>query len=124
MNYELGKNNFERLKLVFSTSLTIYIVIGLVVFVLGETVGLWFVNAKLVIPEGRVFAANVVYQVSIISALISIIQLPYTSSIIAHERMEIYGYIGLGEPLLRLVLVLLLPLPCSTFRVPSTRVIE
>lgn len=106
---EIGKGNTEGLKAIFSATLTIYFFIGIIVFVLSETIGLWFVNTQLVIPEERLYAANFVYQASIISMLLSIIQLPYSSAIISHERMDIYGYIGIGEPILRLLLVIVLP---------------
>jgi O-antigen/teichoic acid export membrane protein len=111
LTFEMGKGSGEeRLTAVFSTSLSIFLIIGGVIFVLGETLGFWFVNHFLNIPVGREFAANVVFQVSILAMLISVIQLPYSAAILSHERMEIYGYIGLGEPLLRLILILLLPL--------------
>lgn len=111
LTYEMGKGSgIERLTAVFTTSLSTFLMIGGAIFVLGETIGLWFVNKYLVIPEGRLFAANVVYQVSILSMFVSVIQLPYSAAIMSHERMDIYGYMGIGEPLLRLLLILLLPI--------------
>lgn len=111
LTFEMGKGSgVERLTAVFTTSLSIFVIIGGVIFVLGETVGLWFVNTYLKIPEGREFAANVIYQVSILAMFVSVIQLPYSAAIMSHERMDIYGYVGVGEPLLRLVLILLLPI--------------
>lgn len=110
LTFEMGKGSgIETLKSVFSTSLSIFFIIAGIIFLLGETVGLWFLNNYLVIPAGRVFAANVVYQVSIISMLVSVIQLPYAAAIMSHERMDIYGYAGMVEPLLRLGLILILP---------------
>lgn len=111
LTYEMGKGSgIEKLAKVFQTSLSIFVIIGGVIFVLGETIGLWFVNAKLVIPEGRETAANLVYQVSIVSMLVSTVQVPYVAAITSHERMDIYGYIGIAEPLIRLVFVFLLPI--------------
>lgn len=111
LTYEMGKGSgVERLTAVFTTSLSTFMMIGGAIFVLGETVGLWFVNTYLNIPEGREFAANIVFQVSIIAMFVSVIQLPYSAAIMSHERMDIYGYVGIGEPLLRLGLILLLPI--------------
>lgn len=111
LTFEMGSGSgIDKLKAVFTTSLTTFLIIGGTVFILGETIGLWFVNTYLDIPTGREYAANVVYQVSIIAMLVSTIQVPYTAAIMSHERMDIYGYVGIGEPILRLVMVLLLPL--------------
>ena len=111
LNYEMGQNApASKLKEIFTASLTIYLAIFLFIFLLAETVGLWFVNSKLVIPADRLFAANVVYQITIIQMLLSFIQSTYTSAILAHERMDVYGYVGIGEPILRLILISLLPL--------------
>lgn len=111
LTFEMGRGGgVEKLKAVFTTSLTTFLMIGGAIYILGETVGLWFVNTYLDIPAGREFAANVVYQVSIIAMLVSTIQVPYTAAIMSHERMDIYGYVGIGEPVLRLIMVLLLPI--------------
>lgn len=110
LNYEMGKNaSILRLREIFTSSLTVYLAIYCIIFILGETIGLWFVNAKLVVPEDRMDAVNFVYQVTIIQMLLSFIQSTYTSAILAHERMDVYGYVGVGEPLLRLILISLLP---------------
>ena len=108
--FELGRGgDKQRMRDVFSTSFTLFFIIGVIIFLLAETVGLWFVNNYLQIPSGRVLAANVVYQISILSMLISVVHVPYTASILAHERMDIYGYTGIIEPLIRLAFILLLP---------------
>ena len=111
LTFEMGKGSgVERLTSVFTTSLSAFLLIGGCIFILGETIGLWFVNTYLNIPDGREFAANIVYQVSIIAMFVSVIQLPYSAAIMSHERMDVYGYVGIGEPLLRLGLILLLPI--------------
>lgn len=111
LTFEMGKGaNVTRLMTVFTTSLSTFIIIGVAIFILGETIGLWFVNTYLNIPEGRELAANVIYQVSILAMFVSIIQLPYVAAILSHERMDIYGYVGIGEPILKLVLIFLLPI--------------
>jgi O-antigen/teichoic acid export membrane protein len=107
-SFELGQGNFEQLKKVFSLSLLIYILIGIVILLLGETIGLWFVNNKLIIPLERKSAALWVYQFSIISFLFTVLTSPYMAMIIAHEEMNIYAYVSIGEALLKLVVVFIL----------------
>ena len=91
-------------------SFTIYVLIALVVVLLAETVGLWFVYNKLVIPPERVQAARWIYQASIVSFVFTILTTPYMASIIAHEDMTIYAYVSIVEVILKLGIVLLLPL--------------
>jgi O-antigen/teichoic acid export membrane protein len=110
LTFELGKGDIPQLKRVFSMSLNIHIIIALLIFVLAETLGLWFLNTKMVIPPDRMIAANWVYQLSIISAMLSITQVPYTASLMAHERFGVYAYVGIVEVVLRLVIVYLLVL--------------
>jgi len=107
-SFELGRDDFEQLKKVFSLSLTIYVLIALVVLLLGETLGLWFVSNKLVIPAERKTPALWVYQFSIISFLFTILTSPYMAMIIAHEDMNIYAYISIVEVLLKLATVIIL----------------
>ena len=108
LSYELGKGDTCQLKKVFSITLSIHMLIGLVILILAETVGLWFLNAKLNIPPDRMVAANWVYQFSILSFLVSVIQVPYNASIIAHERMNVYAYVSIIEVLLKLLIVFIL----------------
>jgi len=88
---QLGVSDFEALKKTFSLSVVIHIFTALLVFVLGETVGLWFLNTQLVIPEERMEAANFAYQFSVLSACVGILQVPYMVAINAHERMRFGG---------------------------------
>ncbi len=108
LTFELGKGNEENLKKVFAASLNIHIVIALVIVLLAETIGLWFVNEKLVIPDDRIVAANWVYQFSILTFCVNIIQVPYNAVLIAHEKMNIFAYISILEVLLLLGIVYLL----------------
>ena len=108
LTYELGRGEMQRLKETFSSAIQVHLFIALIVFILAETLGLWFFATKLVIPEERMFAAHVVYQCSIISTIIQIVQVPYDASIIAHERMNVYAYIELLSVFLRLAIVYLL----------------
>ena len=75
-SYSIGENTFERLRGIFSTSLYIYVVLSFAVLLLGETIGLWFVNTQLVIPDDRIIAANWIYQLSIFSSIPTIMQVP------------------------------------------------
>lgn len=110
ITFELGKNDPYRLKKTFSTALVSHILLAGIIFVLGETVGLWYVNNVLIIDEARRQAAGIVYQISIFSTCVSILQVPYTSCIIAHERMNIYAYIGIFEAVGKLAIVFVLNL--------------
>ncbi len=104
----LGQNDTDRLKRTFASSMIIHFGIAISVIIIAETVGLWFLNNKLVIPADRMHAANWVYQFSIISAAIGITQVPYNACIIAHERMEVYAYVEIINSMLRLLIVYLL----------------
>jgi O-antigen/teichoic acid export membrane protein len=105
LTFELGREDPVVLKKTFSASFAIHSVIALIVLFFCETIGLWYVNTLLVVPPGRLHAANWVYQLSIISSMLSLIQVPYTAIIIAHERMKVYAWIGMAEALFKLVLV-------------------
>lgn len=104
----LAKDDQPYLKKVFSLNLTVFALLGLIVFVLLETVGLWFVNNKMTIPAERMGAANIVYQLSVISMLFQIVVIPYMALVIAHEKMNIFAIIGVVEALGRLAIVFLL----------------
>lgn len=104
-SFDLGKKDEEHLKTTFSVTLQIYVCLALVVVFLAETLGLWFVNHKLVIPENRMAAANVIYQSAIVSFLFTLITTPYMADIIAHENMNIYAYVSISEAVLKLVIV-------------------
>lgn len=108
ISFELGKGNVERLKLVFSTSVTIHLLIALIIFLLAETIGLWFINTQLNIESERMLAANWVYQCSILTFMVSIISVPYNSCIVAHEKMSAFAYISILEVILKLLIVFLL----------------
>lgn len=108
ITFELGKGDMQRVRDTFSSAMIIHVGIALVVIFLSETVGLWFLCNKLVIPEGRMEAAHWVYQCSIISAAVGITQSPYTAVIMSHEKMDIYAYMELLNVTLKLLIVYLL----------------
>ncbi|MBR1687542.1 MAG: lipopolysaccharide biosynthesis protein [Prevotella sp.] len=118
ITFYLGKGNKDELRDVFSMALLIHFLIALVVFALGETIGLWFVLNKLVIPEERQDAAMWVYQLSIVASLINIVSIPYNAEIIAHEKMGVFAYVSIIEAVLKLIVVyLLLVIPYDSLKV-------
>ena len=108
LTFELGRNDFHRLKSTFSTAFYTHLILALSVAVFMETAGLWFVYHKLIIPDERMYAALWAYHISIFTAVISITQVPYTSVIIAHENMKVYAYMGIFEAVAKLLIVYLL----------------
>ena len=104
----IGENKLERLRNIFSSSINIYLLLSLIVIILGETVGLWFVNTQLVIPDERMNAANWIYQFSIFSFIFSFMQVPYSAAIIANEDMGIFAIISAAESVLKLTAALLI----------------
>lgn len=108
ITFELGKKNYERLSQVFNVAFLIHLLIGVLVIVLAETIGLWFFYEKMTIPENRMFAAFWVYQISILTCFFTLTQVPYNATIIAHENMKIYAWVGIVEVICKLIVVFLL----------------
>jgi len=108
LNIEIGKRNEKALKLIFSMSITIHLGIALFVVILGETIGLWFLNSKLNIPLERMNAANWIYQISVISTFIGTLTIPYNAIILAREKMSFYAYLNIITVFLKLGVVFLL----------------
>ena len=108
LTVELGKKDRGNYNRIFNMTVLIHIGLAALVLIVAETVGLWFVNTYLNIPVGRMSAANWVYQASVLSTILSIVQTPYHASIVSHEHMHIYAYVGLGESFGKLFLVFLL----------------
>lgn len=107
LTYALGSDKYDY-KQVFGAAFAIHVLIAFIIALLGETVGLWYVCNKMVIPPDRLHAALVVYHISILNVLVSFTQVPYNASIIAHERMNIYALVGLFEAFGALLLTYLL----------------
>lgn len=108
ITFELGRGNEEHLQKTFGTAFVSHLLLAVIILLLGETIGLWYVHNIMVIPQERMEAVMAVYQISIIATIISIVQVPFTSEIMAHERMGIYAYIGIYEAIAKLVVVYLL----------------
>lgn len=108
LTYELGKGDEIRLHKTFCMAFYEHLLIAGIILMICETFGLWFLNTKLIIPPDRLLAANWVFQLSIMSMIIGVIQVPYNASIISHERMDIYAYVEMVNVCLRLLIVYLL----------------
>lgn len=108
ITFEIGTGNKENLQKVFNASIQIHAGISLFIVLLGETIGLWFLLEKMVIPEGRMISAICVYQCSIIACVINIMSIPYNADIVAHEKMSAFAYISIVEVALKLLIVYLL----------------
>lgn len=105
---ELAKGDADKLRKTFSASVTIQLILSLIIVVLIESIGVWFLNAKMLIPAERMDAANWVLQFSIVTFVINLISVPYNATIIAHEKMSAFAYISILEVVCKLVIVYLL----------------
>ena len=108
LTIDIGRKDHVQLRKTFNTTQIIVICIAVLVFVLAETIGLWFVNNKLILPEGRMEAARWVYHFSILSFMVTVIQSPHNALIIAHEKMSVFAYLSILDALLKLFIVFLL----------------
>ena len=105
LNFYLGKGDVDKTKQVYSSSILIHFFIAIIFVIVAETVGLWFTNYKLNIPEGRHHAAMVLYQFTIITTVFSILRVPYNAVIIAYERMSFFALLSIIETILKLMIV-------------------
>lgn len=108
LNFDLAKNNIKELNETFNTSLLIHSIIAVIVIILAETIGLWFLCNKMVVPVERYEAALWVFQCSILTMIVGIMSVPYNAVIIAHEKMGAFAYISLLEAGMKLAIVYLL----------------
>lgn len=108
LSFDIGKKDWGRLQKTFNATLNIHIGIAVVIFILAETLGLWFVNTQLDIPAERMYAANWVYQFSIFAFVTNVVQVPYNALLFAREHMSVYAYVSILETLLKLGIVLYL----------------
>ena len=108
LTYGLGEGDNEKLKRIFSTTLTAHICLAILIVILAESVGIWFLYNKLVIPSDRLEAAVFTFHLSIVTAFFNLTQVPYGASIIAHEKMTIYAYVSIVEAVLKLAIVYML----------------
>ncbi len=106
--FDIGRNENEKLRNTFNATVIIHICIALLVLLLAETIGLWFVMNKLNVPEARMDAVFWVYQFSIFTFLVTVLQVPFNALIIAREEMNVYAMLSIAEVILKLFAVFLL----------------
>lgn len=108
ITFELGKGNIERLKTIFSTGVNIQLGMSVLIIIIAEAVGIWFLNTKMNIPTDRMIAANWVFQCAILTFVLNLLSVPYNAAIIAHEKMSAFAYISVVEVSLKLIIVYML----------------
>lgn len=108
-NYELGKNGISGANKVFNTAIKIQVIIAIIIVVITESFGIWYLKHKMVIPDGRLGAAYWIFQFSIFCFVVTIMQVPFVASIMAHEKMNFYALISVIDAVLKLVIALILP---------------
>ena len=108
LTYGMGEGDDEKLRKIFSTTLTAHVVIALIIVLAAESIGLWFLNNKLIIPAERYDAALYAFHLSILAAFFTLTQIPYNATIIAHERMNVFAYVSIIDAVLRLLIVYVL----------------
>lgn len=108
LSFELGRNEFCQYNKVFSATLILHFFLGIFILIMAETVGLWFVSNHLNLPLERIEPAKWVFHFAVFSFLITVFQVPYNASIIAHEEMSVYAYYSVFEVALKLLIVFLL----------------
>lgn len=107
LNYEMGKGGKERLVAVFSTSLTVHIILAIIIAALCESFGVWYLNNKMVIPTDRLTAANWVFQISVLNFCMNLVTVPFNGAIIAHEKMSTFACVSIFEGVARLAICFL-----------------
>ena len=112
ISYAIGENKAQRLRAVFKSAMTLHLLLAIIIFFLGETLGLWYVYNKLNVEPGRFQAAMWCYQLSIISTVVGMVQLPFNSALIAHEKMNIYAYMTIFDAVFKLLAAYLIQIVC------------
>ena len=108
LTFELGRGDMDKLKRVFCTALNVMALLSSVILLLGATVGVWFLNTQMNIPEDRIGAANIVLACSVFTFILTLICMPYNAAIIAHERMSVFARLTILDVLLKLLVAYLL----------------
>lgn len=105
---EIGREDIAKLKKVFSTALSLMLMVSLVVVLIAEPLGFWYISNVMQLPEGRIGAALIIFQFSLATLIINLLNLPFNATIIAHEKMGAYAVIGVVEGVMKLAVALLL----------------
>ena len=105
LNFEMGKgSDTDRLNTVFSTSLSIQMLLSVIILLLTESIGVWYINNIMVLPADRLIAANWCFQFSVLSFCINLVTVPYRACIVAHERMQAFAYVSIIEGTVKLII--------------------
>ena len=108
LTFGLGEGDMEKVTRIFSMSVFVQIILAIGIALLGETVGLWFLNHKMTIPDDRLIASNWVFQFSVITTVLMLVNVPYGSLVISHEKMSVFAYISIFEVLMKLAVALVI----------------
>ena len=108
-NYETSQKGEEGTSSVYSLSLVIQFGLSLIVLLLLETIGVWYLNTVMVVPSDRLFAANILFQSSTLSLVILILSIPFSAAILSFEKMDYYAAVGIIDVLLKLLIIIVLP---------------
>ena len=108
ITFGLGEGNLQKLRKIFSTTLTGHIILAIIIIVIAETAGYWFLHHKLIIPEDRLQAAEWIFHFSILTVFFTLTQVPYNACIIAHEKMSIFAYVSIVDAVCKLLIVYIL----------------
>lgn len=108
-NFELERNGIEAAKKVFNNGIIIQTILSVILVLIVEFVGIWYIDNKMVLPEGRLFAAHCIFQFSLLSLVITILQAPFVAAVMAHERLDFYAILTVIDSILKLVIVIVLP---------------
>ena len=108
-NYELGKNGVDGARRVYNMALLIQLLLAIIIVLPTEFFGLWYLHNKMVIPDGRMFAAEWVFQLSLFTFVINIIQVPYSSAVMAHEQMDFYSVVSVLDVIIKLGVIFIIP---------------
>lgn len=106
LTVELGRGDHDKLRALFSTSVIIHLGLSVIVLLLMESIGLWFLNNQMTISTERIIAANWVFQGSVLTFIIGLLSVPYNATIISHEHMGVYAFIGILQTILRLCIAI------------------
>ncbi len=113
LNFSLGEKDYQKATKIFNTSINLHIFLSIVLIIVSEIIGVYFLNRHLEIPKERIYAANIIFQFTIITSVANIISVPYKALIIAYERMSIYAYEAIFQSLATLVASYLILYTCS-----------
>lgn len=108
-NYEYGKNGEVGANKVYNTGFLIQTILCIIVIILSETIGIWYLQNKMVIPIERMYAARWVFQLSILSFVFLIIKAPYNAAVMAHERLDFFALMSILDVTIKLAILFIIP---------------